>query len=96
MVLKRRKMVCGGLMPGMKAYDIHLYLVCAWSVSVRSTSVAGVWRVDTCGEDEATLLNLKGSSAVHSPYLMRVMTKRNCGTGAGMGWPGIICRNYLP
>ena len=76
MVLKRRKMVCGGYVSDMKAYAIHLYLVCAWSVSVRSTFVAGVWRVHTSGKDEVTLLNHKGSSAVHQREHVRAMTNR--------------------
>ena len=78
MVLKRRKMVCGGYVSDMKAYAIHLYLVCAWSVSVRSTFVAGVWRVDTTGEDEVTLLNLKGTSSVHQREFIRVTAECVC------------------
>ena len=76
MVLKRRKMVCEGYVSDIKAYAIHLYLVCAWSVSVRNTFVAGVWRVDTIGEDEVTLLNLKGSSSAPQPYHVGVLPER--------------------
>ena len=39
-------------------------------------TAAAVLVVGTTGEDEATLLNLKGSSSVHTPYLMRKMPER--------------------
>ena len=51
--------------------------------------------MDTTGEDEVTLLNLKGSSAVHTPYLMRVMIERNRCIDTGMRRPEKTCRMML-
>ena len=45
----RRKMVCRGLMSGLKAYDVHLIQVCFCYECVRLLSVSamsGMWR--TC------------------------------------------------
>ena len=45
----RRKMVCRGLMSGLKAYDVHLIQVCGWCKCVRLLcvdAISGLWR--TC------------------------------------------------